>query len=98
MCCIRELELELGDTDLARVQNCLHRLANLQIEARTEAKPTEQLEGQCCQLVRTFRPSLSQKSSAMKKEKNFGHGQNVFDPDPPNIVNHFLYWYDFSKP
>jgi hypothetical protein len=42
---IRELELELGDTDLARVQNCLHRLASLQIEARTEAKPIEQLEG-----------------------------------------------------
>jgi hypothetical protein len=45
----RELELELGDRDLGRVQNCLHRLASLQIEARAEAKPIEQLEGQCCQ-------------------------------------------------
>jgi hypothetical protein len=85
MFCIRELELELGDTDLARVQNCLHRLASLQIEARTEAKPIEQLEGQCCQLFRTFRPSLRQKSSAIKKEKKFGHGQIVFDPGPPSM-------------
>jgi hypothetical protein len=90
MCCVRELELEMGDTDLARVQNCLHRLASLQIEARSEAKPIEQLEGQCCQLVRTFRPSLSQKSSTVIK-KNFGHGQKVFDPD----VNYFLYLYNF---
>jgi hypothetical protein len=74
MFCNRELELELGDTDLARVQNCLQRLASLQIEARSEAKPIEQLEGQRCQLFRTFRPSLSQKSSAVMKKK-FGHGQ-----------------------
>jgi hypothetical protein len=94
MPCIRELELELGDTDLARVQNCLYRLASLQIEARSEAKPTEQLEGQYCQLFRTFRPSLSQKSSVVMK-KNFGHGQKVFDPDTSNIINNFLYLYNF---
>jgi hypothetical protein len=85
MLCIRELELELGDIDLARVQNCLHLLASLQIEARAEAKPIEQLEGQCCQLFRTFRPSLDQKRFGQAEKKKFR--PPIVTPDPQNILN-----------
>jgi hypothetical protein len=35
----------MGDTDLARVQNCLHRLASIQIQNRSEAVLSEQPEG-----------------------------------------------------
>ncbi len=73
----RELELELGDADLARVESCLGRLASLQITARPERKTTDQHQGMdkmkspylclCC----IYKEILPAATAVKKRTQNF---------------------------